>query len=98
MRSERQRCGVSVADARGSGEVTINAGGHVHYQGLTRPAGWTEIVRKAGSVGVLACADPILDDPPSRDDLKALAEQGELLAGAGLLQRSTTLSAGAPTP
>lgn len=68
---------VSVSSALGAGEITIGSAGHVHYEGpLDQPLGWTEIVRKAGSVGVLAGADPTLDDPEIRNNLQDLAEQG----------------------
>jgi hypothetical protein len=89
---------VVVAGALGNGNVTISGGGHVHYDGpLTRPPGWTEIVRKAGSVGVLAAADPSLDDPEIRHDLATLAEAGKLLAAVGVPQHdTTTLPAGHP--
>ena len=70
----------------------------MHYDGpLTRPPGWTEIVRKAGSVGVLAAADPSLDDPEIRHDLATLAEAGKLLAAVSVPQHdTTTLPAGHP--
>ena len=88
---------VVVAGAVGNGNVTISGGGHVHYDGpLTRPPGWTDIVRKAGSVGVLAIADPSLDDPAIRHDLATLAEAGKLLAAVGVLQQDTTLPVGHP--
>jgi hypothetical protein len=73
------------------------AAGTSTYDGpLTRPPGWTEIVRKAGSVGVLAAADPSLDDAAIRNDLAALAELGKLLAAAGQLYTTTTLPVGHP--
>ena len=63
----------------------------MHYDGpLTRPPGWTEIVRTAGSVGVLAAADPSLDDPEIRHDLATLAAAGKLLAAVGVPQHDTT--------
>ena len=69
----------------------------MHYDGpLTRPPGWTDVVRKAGSVGVLAIADPSLDDPAIRHDLATLAEAGKLLAAVGVLQQDTTLPVGHP--
>ena len=77
---------VQVMGALGAGPVTITGDGQTLYEGpLRRPPLWPDLVRKAGSVGVLVGFDPNMDDPAVMEDLAALAEQGKLLAAYGEL-------------
>lgn len=79
------------------GPVTITGDGQTLYEGpLRRPPLWPDLVRKAGSVGVLVGFDPNMDDPAVMEDLAALAEQGKLLAAFGELTPAPGLPDGHP--
>lgn len=81
---------VSVSSALGTGNVVITEDELLYSGPLTRPPGWADIARRAGSVGVIAGFDPSMDDPDVLGDLDALAEKGLLLAAYGKLTPAAT--------